>query len=74
MLSRMREHGRWREETGMALGTIDRSGESWPGVAPGLREQAVEMGEFLFLIVPSLVVSLFAVQQGSPSFVLVALD
>jgi membrane protease YdiL (CAAX protease family) len=56
----------------MALGTMDRRGATWNGIAPGLREQAVEVAVFLFLIVPSLVLSLFAVPQGSVSFPLVA--
>ena len=36
------------------------------------REQLVEVSVFLFLIVPSMVLSFFAVKQGSLSFVLVA--
>ncbi len=43
-----------------------------PREGPGWREQAVELAVFLFLILPSLVLSLFAVRQGSLSFVLVA--
>ncbi len=39
---------------------------------PSTREQALEMGAFLFLIVPSMVISLFAVRQGNLSFPLVA--
>ncbi len=38
----------------------------------GLKEQGVEVGVFLLLIVPSLALSLFAVRQGQLSFVLVA--
>jgi len=41
--------------------------------APSIvKEQAVEVAVFLFLIVPSLVLSLFAVRQGNLSFVLLA--
>ena len=56
----------------MAIGTIDRASDIRSSIAPGIREQAVEVAVFLFLIVPSLVLSLFAVRQGSLSFVLVA--
>jgi CAAX protease family protein len=37
-----------------------------------VKEQAVEVAVFLFLIVPSMVLSLFAVRQGGLSFVLAA--
>jgi hypothetical protein len=37
---------------------------------PGRREQTVELAVFLFLILPSLVLSLFVVRQGGMSFVL----
>jgi uncharacterized protein len=37
-----------------------------------LKEQAVEVAVFLFLIVPSMILSLFVVRQGSLSFVLTA--
>ncbi len=40
--------------------------------ASRLKEQGVEVAVFLFLIVPSLVLSLFAVRQGQLSFVLAA--
>jgi membrane protease YdiL (CAAX protease family) len=43
-----------------------------PRGEPGWREQAVELAVFLFLILPSLVLSLFVVRQGSSSFDLVA--
>jgi membrane protease YdiL (CAAX protease family) len=39
---------------------------------PGRKEQGIEVGVFLFLIVPSLVLSLFAIRQGSLSFTLTA--
>jgi hypothetical protein len=39
---------------------------------PGRKEQCVELLVFLFLIVPSMVLSFFAVKQGSLGFVLVA--
>ena len=38
------------------------------------KEQSFEVAVFLFLIVPSLVLSFFAVQQGTMSFVLVAIS
>jgi membrane protease YdiL (CAAX protease family) len=38
------------------------------------KEQIVEVSVFLFLIVPSMVISFFVVKQGSISFVLVALS
>jgi membrane protease YdiL (CAAX protease family) len=38
----------------------------------GEREQCVELGVFLFLIVPSMVLSFFAVKQGSLGFGIVA--
>ena len=38
------------------------------------KEQFFEVAVFLFLIVPSLVLSFFAVQQGTMSFVLVAIS
>jgi membrane protease YdiL (CAAX protease family) len=57
----------------MALGTMGRSSIGRGGIAPGVGEQAVEVAVFLFLIVPSLALSLVAVPQGSlSSFVLVA--
>ncbi|HEY6402212.1 MAG TPA: hypothetical protein VI479_12425, partial [Blastocatellia bacterium] len=37
-----------------------------------VKEQAVEVAVFLFLIVPSLILSLFVVRQGGLSFVLTA--
>lgn len=40
--------------------------------APSRTEQSVEVGVFLFLIVPSLVLSLFAIRQGNVGFVLAA--
>lgn len=36
---------------------------------PGRREQLFEVSAFLFLIVPSLILSLFAIKQGKPSFI-----
>jgi uncharacterized protein len=42
------------------------------GRAPTMKEQAVEVAVFLFLIAPSLVLSLFVVRQGNLSFVLMA--
>ena len=42
------------------------------GGGPARRQRAVELAVFLFLIVPSLVLSLFAVRQGNLSFVLLA--
>jgi membrane protease YdiL (CAAX protease family) len=38
------------------------------------KEQTVEVSVFLFLIVPSMIISFFIVKQGSISFVLVALS
>ena len=43
----------------------DRARSRWP-------EPLVEVSVFLFLIVPSMVLSFFAVKQGTLSFVLVA--
>ena len=42
------------------------------GDQPTVKEQAVEIAVFLFLIVPSMVLSLFAVRQGNLSFILAA--
>lgn len=42
------------------------------GRTPTVKEQAIEVVVFLFLIVPSLVLSLFVVRQGNLSFVLEA--
>jgi membrane protease YdiL (CAAX protease family) len=50
---------------GSEIGTVDRSGLSQ-------REQLFEVSVFLFIIVPSMVLSFFAVRQGSMGFVLVA--
>jgi membrane protease YdiL (CAAX protease family) len=50
----------------------DHAVEPVSRTAPSRTEQAVELAVFLFLIVPSLVLSLFVVQQGSGSFVLVS--
>jgi membrane protease YdiL (CAAX protease family) len=41
---------------------------------PHRKEQISEVSVFLFLIVPSMITSFFAVQQGSISFVLIALS
>jgi membrane protease YdiL (CAAX protease family) len=41
---------------------------------PGQREQLVEVSVFLFLIVPSMVLSFFVIKQGSLSFVLTAVS
>ncbi len=41
-------------------------------IQPNRKEQFVEVSVFLFLIVPSMALSFFAVKQGSLSFVLVA--
>jgi membrane protease YdiL (CAAX protease family) len=41
-------------------------------IQPNRKEQLVEVSVFLFLIVPSMALSFFAVKQGSLSFVLVA--
>lgn len=51
----------------------DRPSARAPGTAPSRTEQAAELSVFLFLVVPSLVLSLFIVQQGSTSFPLVAI-
>jgi membrane protease YdiL (CAAX protease family) len=45
--------------------------ESAPA-GPGRREQALELLVFLFMIVPSMVLSFFAIKQGSVSFTLTA--
>ncbi len=45
-----------------------------PGTATSRAEQAVELGVFLLLIVPSLALSLFIVQGGTISFPLAACD
>ncbi len=50
----------------------DRPIARLPGTVPSWTEQAVELAVFLFLIVPSLVLSLFIVQQRSSSFSLTA--
>lgn len=42
--------------------------------SPSRREQAIEVGVFLSLIVPSLVLSLFTIQQGKVSFVVTAIS
>jgi membrane protease YdiL (CAAX protease family) len=44
----------------------------WGDVIPGPREQRIELAVFLFLILPSLALSFFAVKQGDMSFVLTA--
>ena len=46
--------------------------EKGTSVQPGWKEQLLEVSVFLFLIVPSMALSFFAVKQGSLSFVLVA--
>jgi len=42
------------------------------GILPGRKEQLIEVSVFLFLIVPSMVLSFFVIKQGGLSFVLVA--
>jgi hypothetical protein len=49
---------------------VDRGCDSGSRM-PGRREQCVELLVFLFLIVPSMAVSFFAVKQGSLGFALV---
>jgi hypothetical protein len=41
---------------------------------PHRKEQIVEVSVFLFLIVPSMIISFFAAQQGIISFVLIAVS
>ena len=62
-----------RSEKPSMMDSLDDSptGETAGGIL-GRKEQTVEVAVFLFLIVPSMVLSLFAVQQGSLSFPLVA--
>jgi hypothetical protein len=46
---------------------------NWKLLAPpGMKEQVIEVAVFLFLIVPSMILSLFVVRQGGLSFVLTA--
>jgi membrane protease YdiL (CAAX protease family) len=52
--------------------TLPDSSAGQHGAVPGWREQAVEVAVFLILILPSLVLSLFAVREGSVSFALAA--
>jgi hypothetical protein len=52
--------------------TLPDSPAEQRGVGPGWKVQAVELAVFLFLLAPSLLLSLFAVRQGSLPFVLVA--
>ena len=52
---------------------FNTAGFRWvSSVLPGEKEQFFEVAVFLFLIVPSMVLSFFAVKQGSLSFLLVA--
>lgn len=44
------------------------------GAAPSRKEQWIELSVFLFLIVPSMALSFFAVKQGSLGFVVVAMS
>jgi membrane protease YdiL (CAAX protease family) len=50
----------------------DLGADAVGGIAPGRRTQAVEVSVFLFLIVPSLVLSLFVIRQGGLGFVITA--
>jgi membrane protease YdiL (CAAX protease family) len=50
----------------------DNPADSPMSLQSSRREQWVELGVFLFLIVPSMVLSFFAVKQGSLGFVVVA--
>jgi membrane protease YdiL (CAAX protease family) len=53
--------------------SVGRSqGFRWGSFGSGKREQLVEVAVFLFLILPSLALSFFAVKQGDVSFVLTA--
>ena len=56
----------------MPLALREDEGVNGSVVRPGRTEQLLEVSVFLFLIVPSMVLSFFAVKQGSLSFVLVA--
>lgn len=52
----------------MHIGALD----AWSDSPISRREQTIEVGVFLFLIVPSMAFSLFAVRQGTIGFVLTA--
>ncbi len=56
----------------MVTGVNNSKGNSRHSVESTWTEQLVEVSVFLFLIVPSMVLSFFAVKQGTLSFVLVA--
>jgi membrane protease YdiL (CAAX protease family) len=60
------------EEGFMVTGLAKNPADSPISLQPGRTEQFVELGVFLFLIVPSMVLSFFAVKQGSLGFGLVA--
>ncbi len=56
----------------VVTGLNNSSAMSRDSIQPNRKEQFVEVSVFLFLIVPSMALSFFAVKQGSLSFVLVA--
>lgn len=56
----------------MTIALTKTTAELQFGVSPCQKSQIIEVSVFLFLIVPSLVLSLFAVRQGDLSFVLTA--
>jgi membrane protease YdiL (CAAX protease family) len=57
----------------MIVGLTDTTTQQRGRGGPGRTEEAVEVAVFLFLIVPSMVLSLFAVRQGNLDFTLVAI-
>jgi uncharacterized protein len=61
------------QQVGFMSADFHVAGFKWGnGAPPSKKEQFLEVAVFLFLIVPSMVLSLFAVRQGSLNFLLVA--
>jgi membrane protease YdiL (CAAX protease family) len=56
----------------MPSNVLERPSLERSSTRPGRKEQGVEVAVFLFLIVPSMVLSLFAIRQGQLGFVLTA--
>jgi uncharacterized protein len=61
------------QQVGFMSTDFHAAGFKWRnGAPPSKKEQFLEVAVFLFLVVPSMVLSLFAVKQGSLNFPLVA--
>jgi membrane protease YdiL (CAAX protease family) len=62
-----------QEELAMRAASNEKRAEAGTGVQLSRKEQALEVSVFLFLILPSMALSFFAIKQGTLSFTLTAI-